>query len=62
MAQKLEKKRTEKVYHSIGSVKEHFFPNSYQKEIEQKNKQDPNSFGTVLVRGLLEGVKQQLRK
>ncbi|MCG9127306.1 hypothetical protein JT359_06845 [Candidatus Poribacteria bacterium] len=57
-----QKKRTEKVYRSIVEVKKHFFPNSYKKELEYKKGQDPNSFGTALVEGFFEGVKQQLRK
>lgn len=62
MAQKQPKKQTEKVYRSIAEVKEHFFPNSYAKELAHKKSQDPKSFGTGLVQELLEGVKQQLRK
>ena len=62
MTQKQPKKQTEKVYRSMAEFKEHFFPNSYQKELERKRSQDPKSFGTGLVQELLEGVKQQLRK
>lgn len=62
MAQIQQKKQTEKVFRSMAEFKKHFFPNSYQKELERKRIEDPKSFGTGLVQELLEGVKQQLRK
>ena len=62
MAQNQPKKQTKKVYRSITEFKEHFFPNSYAKELARKKSQDPKSFGTGLVQELLEGVRQQLRK
>ena len=62
MAQKQPKKQTEKVYRSIEEFKKHFFPNSYQKELDLKKSQDPKSFGTGLVQELLEGIRQEFRK
>ena len=61
MAEKQPKKQTEKVYCSITEFKEHFFPNSHKKELAHKKSQDPKAFGTGLVQGLLEEIKQELR-
>ena len=62
MAQKQPKKQTETAYRSITEFKEHFFPNSYEKELVDEKSRDPKNFGTGLVQELLEGVKQEFRK
>ena len=62
MTRKQQKRQTEKVYRSVAEFKEHFFPNSHEKELAHEKIQDPKSFGTGLVQELLEGVKQEFRK
>ena len=61
MAEKKVRKQTEKVYRSIAEYKEHFFPNSYEKEIAEKKSQDPKEFGAGLVQELLENVRREFR-
>ena len=61
MAKKQVKKQTEKVFLSIEEYKEHFFPNAYEKEMEEKKGRDPKRFGAGLVQELLESVRQESR-
>ena len=61
MAQSKPKKRTEKVYRSISEFKEHFFPNSHEKELAHKRSHNLQNFGTGLVQELLEGVRRKFR-
>lgn len=61
MAQKRPKKQTEKVYRSLSDFKEHFFPNSHEKELAHEKSQDPKNVGTGLVQELLEGVRREFQ-
>jgi len=55
-------KQPEKVYRSIEEVREHFFPNFYEKEEELEKHQNPETFGTGLAQELLEGIRRELRE
>ena len=54
-------KQREKVYRSIEEIREHFFPNFYEKEQEQKKEQNPDTLGKGLAQALLERIKCELR-
>ena len=62
MLLKQPKKTTRKVFHSIVEFKEHFLPNSHEKELMREKSQDPENFGTGLAQEFLEGVRQELRR
>ena len=52
---------SKKVYRSIEEVREHFFPNFYEKEQERKKKQNPETLGEGLAQVLLDRIKCELR-
>ena len=62
MAQKQPKQQTIKEYRSMEAFKKHFFPNAYKKELAEERSRDPKTFGTGLVKDLMEGVRRGLRK
>ena len=62
MARNHRKEQNDKVYRSIVEFKEHFLPNSHKKELDQEKSLDPKSYGTGLVKELLEGIKREFRK
>lgn len=57
-----EKQKNKKEYRSMAEFKKHFFPNAYEKELAEERSRDPKTFGTGLVKDLMEGVRQELRK
>ena len=62
MVQKQAKQQTEKEYRSMAEFKKHFFPNAYKKELAEERSRDPKTFGTGLVKDLMDGVRRELRK
>ena len=54
-------KQPKKVYRSIEEVREHFFPNFYEKEQERKKKQNPETLGEGLAQALLDRIRCKLR-
>lgn len=60
-AKQQQTRQPEKVYRSIEEVREHFFPNFYEKEQEDKKKQNPETLGEGLAQALLERIKCELR-
>ena len=62
MTQKQAKQQTEKEYRSMAEFKKRFFPNAYKKELAEERSRDPKTFGTGLVKDLMEGVRRGLRK
>ena len=55
-------KQAKQEYRSMADFKKHFFPNAYEKELEEERSRDPKTFGTGLVKDLMEGVRRELRK
>ena len=62
MARKLPKQQTKKEYRSMAEFKKYFFPNAYKKELAEERSRDPKTFGTGLVKDLMDGVRRELRK
>lgn len=62
MAQKQAKQQNKKEYRSMAEFKKHFFPNAYEKELAEERSRDPKTFGTGLVKDLMDGVRRELRK
>ncbi len=60
MAQRQANQQTKKNYRSMVEFKKHFFPNAYKQEEERSR--DPKTFGTGLVKDLMDGVRRELRK
>ena len=58
---KRQTKQPRKVFRSIEEVREHFFPNFYEKEQERKKEQNPETLGDGLAQDLLEHIKCKLR-
>ncbi len=61
----MKKKQTrqpKKVYRSIEEVREHFFPNFYEKEQERKKRQIPETLGDGLAQTLLDRIRCKLRR
>ena len=56
------KKSSDKVYRSMAEFERTFFPTSYKKKLEEKERQDPSTVGTGLARRVMEDVKRQLAK
>ena len=56
------RKNTKKTYGSMVEFKKHFLPNSYEKELAEKKRKEPGTFGTGLVGDLLEGIRQRLKR
>ena len=46
----------------MAEFKKHFFPNAYKKELAEERNRDPKTFGTGLVKDLMDGVRRELRK
>ena len=46
----------------MAEFKKHFFPNAYKKELAAERSRDSKTFGTGLVKDLMEGVRRELRK
>lgn len=55
-----QKKPPEKVFRSIEEIREHFFPNFYEKE-EQRN-QSAETSGLGLVEDFLKQIRRKLRE
>jgi len=62
MAQKQANQQDKKEYRSMVDFKKHFFPNAYKQELAEERSRDPKTFGTGLVKDLMDGVKRELRK
>lgn len=62
MAQKQAKRQNKKEYRSMAEFKRHFFPNAYKKELAEERSRDPKTFGTGLVKDLMDGVRRELQK
>ena len=55
-------KRIRKVFRSMKEFKEHYLPNSYEKEqLEEKNR-DPKSLGASMAQDYLEKVRRELER
>ena len=59
-AKKEQAKLPEKVFRSIEEIREHFFPNFYEKE-ERRN-QNPETSGLGLAKDILEQIRRRLRE
>lgn len=62
MAQTQAKRQNKREYRSMAEFKRHFFPNAYKKELAEERSRDPKTFGTGLVKDLMDGVRRELRK
>ena len=62
MAQKQAKRQNKKEYRSMTEFRKHFFPNAYKKELVEERSRDPKTFGTGLVKDLMDGVRRELSK
>ena len=62
MAQKQARQQNKKEYRSMAEFRKQFFPNAYQKELAEEGSRDPKTFGTGLVKDLMDGVRRELRK
>ena len=62
MARKQAKRQNKKEYRSMAEFRKHFFPNAYKKELVEERSRDPKTFGTGLVKDLMDGVRRELRK
>ena len=51
----------DKVFRSIEEVRQHYFPDAYRKEQEMKRMEDPKSFGTGLVKDLMDALRKELK-
>lgn len=60
-AKQQQTRHRKKMFRSIEEVREHFFPNFYEKEQEQKKEQNPETLGEGLAQSLLERIKCELR-
>lgn len=60
-AKQQQTKQRKKVFRSIEEVREHFFPNFYEKEQERKKEQNPDTLGEGLAQTLLARIKCELR-
>lgn len=54
-------RHSKKMFRSIEEVREHFFPNFYEKEQERKKEQNPEILGEGLAQTLLARIKCELR-
>ena len=54
-------RQPKKVYRSIEEVREHFFPNFYEKEQEREKEQNPEILGEGLAQELLKRIRCELR-
>ena len=57
---KTKKKPPEKVFRSIEEIREHFFPNFYEKEEQRKRIAETSGLG--LAEDILEQIRRRLRE
>lgn len=59
-ARKHQTKPPEKVFRSIEEIRDHFFPNFYEKE--ERSNQNPETSGLGLAEDILEQIRRKLRE
>lgn len=62
MTQKQAKKRTPMVFRSMKEFKEHYTPNAYEKEQQEKKRRDLEDLGATMAQDYLEKVKRELQR
>jgi len=55
-------KAKNKIYHSLDEFKKEYFPKSYEKELEEKERSEAYLIGTGLTKELIENLKERVSK